>query len=309
MGNEAAIKPEEELVPDATEVVEEAPIEEGAEEAPEVVENEIVLDGEEGSQPDKQSGIRSRINKLNAKVDVANGATSDAEGRLAVSEQKVKLLEMAAAQRKEADTPNTPPNPDDFDDGARDPKYAQALNAYNQPFIDAAVKKQTSHLSQRQQDDSASVNLVQMQTKHYERAEALSIKDFDDVEDKAIGILGKNITNQLIQNSPESHLILYHLGKNPAKADHFAALVKTDPLKAVLQLGALGAKLSVKPRGKTEPTPDPDEELQGGNPSAAKSNKHQRLVDKAREAVGNGGNMQALMEAKKNAKAAGVAVT
>jgi len=309
MGNEEAIKPEEELVIEETEVVEEVPVEDGAEETPEVLENEIILDGEEGSQPDKQSGIRSRINKLNAKVDVANGATSDAEKRLAVVEEQNKLLRMAANQRKEAETPNTPPNPDDFDDGVRDPKYAQAFNAYNQPFIDAAVKQQTSHLSQQQQDDSASVNLVKMQTEHYVRAEALSIKDFDDVEDKAIGILGKDITNQLIKNSPESHLILYHLGKNPSKAERFSELVKTDPLKAVLQLGALGAKLSVKPRGKTEPTPDPDEELQGGSPSAAKSNKHQRLVDKARDAVANGGNMQALMDAKKNAASAGVTVT
>lgn len=312
MGNEEAIKPEEEPVIEATEVAEDAPSEDGAEETPEVVEvpdNEIVLEGEEGSQPDKQSGIRKRINKLNAKVDVANSATSDAEQRLTVVEEQNKLLRMAADQRKEAEAPNTPPDPDDFNDGVKDPKYVQAFNAYNQPLIDAAVERKTSHLSQQQQSDSANSNLVKMQEKHYERADDLGIKDFDEVEGKAIGILGKEITNQLIANSPDSHLILYHLGKNPGKADHFSQLVKTDPLKAILQLGALGAKLSVKPKAKTEPTPDPDEELQGGNPSAGQANKFQRLVDKAREAAQNGGNMQAVMKLKKEAAAAGVTVT
>lgn len=310
MGNDnSAIKPEEDPVVIKAETPEDEPIESGdedGEEAEVATENEVFLEGDEGSQPDKQIGIKKRINKLNAKRDEAVAETTEAERKLAISEEQNKLLRMAVEQNQ-AVAP-TPPDPKDFDDGVKDPKYVQAFNEYNEPLIDAAVQRRTSHLAQVK-DEGVDPNLVKMQTKHYERADELAIKDFEEVEDKAISILGKETVNGLVQNSTNSHLVLYYLGKNPDKAEAYAELIKTNPVKAILDLGALGTNLSVGPKHKTEPTPDPDEELQGGSPSAGQSNKHQSLVDKARQAVHDGtADMSAIIKAKKDAKAAGVTI-
>jgi hypothetical protein len=274
-------------------------------EPPEV---EIVLDGDDGSQPHKQHGIQKRVNKLNDKVAKAEGKATDATNELALERERNKLLRLALEQKAPVEVP-TPPDPVDYDEGVRDPKYVNALNAYNQPMIAAEVQKQTASLTPVQADvvDPA---LVKKQTKHYERAEELGAKDFDEVEDKAIEILGKEAVNQLIKGSDESHLILYYLGKNPEKAKDIAKLIKEDAVRGVLQLGRLSAQLSVKPRANSEPTPDPDEELQGGSPAAAKSNKFQRKLDKAREDAQDGGSgrMQAIADIKKEAIEAGFTV-
>ena len=310
MGEENALDPQEEVIAEEAEVITPELDENGEEVVVEAaIENEIVLVGDEGSRPEKQTGFQKRVNKLNARNEESVKTASDAETRATIAEERSKLLQMALDQRKDEGKANVPPDPNDFDDGVNDPGYTKKLNAYNQPLIDAAVQRSTSQISQQTQNDVANSNLEKMQTKHYERADELKMKDYEETEDKAISILGKDTANALIGVSDNSHLVLYHLGKNLELAEYFAELIKTNPLKATLELGALAGNMKVQRKGKTEPTPDPDEELQGGSPSAGQSNKHQRLVDSARKAVQNGGSMHALMEAKKNAKAAGVTIT
>jgi len=270
---------------------------------------EVVLDGESGSQPDAQHGIRKRINKLNTKVAKAEGTASEAEQALAVEREKTKILQLALQQKTPAETP-TPPDPNDFDDGVRDAKYVQALNEFNQPAIAAEVQRQTANLAPTPVE-TVNRELEQKQTKHYERASVLGAKDFEETEDAAIAILGNDFANQVIDNFKKSELILYYLGKNPAKAEELARLIKERPVMAVAELGRMEARLSAKPKSNSEPTPDPDEELQGGSPAAAKTNKYQKRIDAAREAAQDGGSgrMQAIADIKKEAAAAGVPVT
>ncbi len=278
----------------------------GEEEHQEPVELEVVRSGEDGSQPDAQHGIRKRVNKLNAKVAKADATASDAENRLTIEQEKNKLLTMALEQKTPAELP-MPPDPADYDEGVRDPKYAQALDQYNQPLIAAEVQRQTANLTPVQTETIDPI-LERNQTKHYERADKLGAKDFEETEEAAIAILGKDTVNHFINNSEKSELVLYYLGKNPGRAEEIASLVKSNPVKAMLQLGRLEAELSVKPRGNSESTPDPDEELSGGSPSAGKTNKHQRNVDAAREKARETRDMKPLLAAKKAAREAGVTV-
>ncbi len=208
-----------------------------------------------------------------------------------------------------------PPDPIDFDGGVQDPKYAQALRDFNQPLIAAEVDKRVSALPVASQTQGAPSNpdLERRQRQHYERAQEMKAKDFEETEDKAIAILGNEVVNHLIQSSEKSHIVLYYLGKNPDIAEDIKSLIDTDPVKATLQLGRLEAELSVKPKADLEPTPDPDTELQGGTPSAGQNNKFQkklnRLRDKAAEG-GGGGNkaMLAISNLKREAKEAGVTI-
>lgn len=275
------------------------------EEQQEAVEVEVVRQGDDGSQPDKQHGIRKRINKLNDKVAHANELTSQAETDLVLEREKNKVLALALDQAKTTKV-LTPPDPADFDDGVRDPKYIAKLNEYNQPMIAAEVQKQTANLSA---PEPVNPDLERKQTKHYERAESLKAKDFDETEDEAIAILGKDFANHLIQNSDKSEMVLYYLGKNPTQAEEIKHLIATNPIKGMLQIGRLEAELSIQPRANSEPTPDPDEELSGGSPSAGKTNKHQRNVDAARVRAQENGDMGPVLAAKKAAREAGVTVS
>ena len=280
------------------------------EEQQEATEVEVVLDGESGSQPDAQHGIRKRINKLNTKIDEANDTAAHAESALEIERQKNKILSLAVEQARTATAtpPTPPPDPNDFDDGVRDPKYVKALDEFNEPRIAAAVQRQSANLPPAPVE-TIDRDLEQKQTKHYERASVLGAKDFEETEDKAIAILGNDAVNVIISNFEKSELILYYLGKNPEKAERVTQLIKDHPVMGVAELGRMEARLSAKPKSNLEPTPDPDEELPGGSPSAGKTNKHQRAVDAARAKAGETRDMKPLIAAKKAAKEAGVTVT
>ena len=275
------------------------------EENQDAIEFEIVRQGEEGSQPDnKQRGFQKRVNKLNSKIAVANDAATQASRELETEREKNKLLRLALEQKAPVENVS-PPDPMDFDDGVKDAEYIKALNNYNMPIIAAEVQKQTASL---RDTSSRSKELEKKQLKHFERAEELGAKDYDETEDTAISILGKDTVNELIVNSDKSHLVLYYLGKNPSKAEELAELIKTNPLKATLQFGRLEAELNVKPKAK-QATPNPDEELEGGSPSAGgQNNIYQKKLDKARKAAESGGSMGDVLKAKREAKAAGVSV-
>lgn len=305
MGTDTAIATDNEtLEPIALDPIDNGDGEEGPKE------NEIILSGEDGSQPQPQHGIQKRINKLNARNDAATEETSSVKEELRIVSEQNKLLHMALEQQTQNVSASTPPDPGDYDDGVKDRRYAEALDAYNEPRIAAAVQKQTSHLTPVQ-TENPNRGLELKQTKHYERADELDIKDFEEAEGKAVDILGNNIANTIISTSDSSHLILYHLGKNPRKAENLASLASTNPVACLREIIKLELNLSVKPRLQSEPLPDPDEELSGGSPSAAKSNKFQKKLDAAREAARDGGSggMQAIANIKKEAQDAGVAVT
>lgn len=223
---------------------------------------EIVLPAEDGSPPKPQHyGIRKRINKLNARNEAANERATDAESKLGAVEAQNQLLRLALDQKDKAPDANLPPDPSDFDDGAKDPGYVTALNNYNQKFFEAAVAKHAP--KQDTAPPAVNVNLERKQTVHYEAAGKLGVKDYDAVEDVAIGILGRDTVNRLISATDSSPRVLYYLGKNPDAATEIAELIKSDPVAGVLRLGELGATLKVQPRQKSNVAPDPDNELTG----------------------------------------------
>jgi hypothetical protein len=232
---------------------------------------EIVLQGDDGSQPaPKHNGIQKRINKLNAKVTAAVEGQGQASADLETERQKTKLLQLALDQQNKK-APTGPPDPYDFDDGAKDGKYVAALEAYNREFFDAEMTRRTA--AQPAPIDNSV--LERRQAAHYKAADKLGINDYADVEDVAIGILGKQTTNHLIKSLDNSEKVMYWLGKNPARAESIAELLNgPDAVKGVLELGALSAGLVAQPRAKRNAAPNPDDDLAGT--SGSRNGKHQR---------------------------------
>jgi len=222
---------------------------------------DIVLPGEDGSQPKSQNfGIRKRINKLNSRVEAAQKEAGDAETQLEVERAQNKLLKLALEQQQAKPEQALPPDPNDFDDGAKDPAYVSALTGYNQRFFEEQFDKRAKQTAAPPAPNPKS---EQRQVAHYEAAEKLGVKDYDEAEDAAISVLGQDTVKRLIDASDASPRILYYLGKNKEVAAEIAELVKTDPVAAVFKLGELGASLKVQTRSRSQVAPDPDDELSG----------------------------------------------
>ncbi len=223
--------------------------------------HEIVLDGDDGSHPadDEQRGIRKRINKLNAKVVKATEGQEQSTADLEVERERNRLLQLALDQQTAP--VDGPPNPNDFDDGVNDAEYIKANNGV---IIDELAKRQLKTQQTTQVQTQADGDLNRRQISHYQKADTLKVKDYDDTEDKAIAILGQEVTNQIISASDKSPHLLYYLGKNPKKAKEISALIKSNPVKGVLQIGRLEARLVARPKAKGNHAPNPDNELSGG---------------------------------------------
>lgn len=266
----------------------------GEAEAPE---EEIVigLEGEDTlPQNDVPKGFLKRIEKLNNKVDAAKADASSVAEELALERERRRLLELALEQQKQ---PTGPPNPNDFADGVADPEYLQKQAEFTQHQINQALAERPAP------EPQADPNIERNQIAHYERAAALGVKDYAEIEDKAIEVLGQDITNTIIQScEDDSEKVLLYLGKNPDKAEELRRLAETNPLKGVLHLGALRSKIVVKRNAKS--APDPDEEIQGG--AATPSEHAQSKLDQLREKAGKTGDLSPVLAFKKKMAAEGV---
>lgn len=229
---------------------------------------EIVREGK-GSQPrgKKTRTFTDRINRLNRqKADErARADLADANAELLAEQLKVTKAELE--QVKNHKTALAKPNPDDFEEGAYDPKFIEAQEKYTETLINNTVKQEVSRISQSTGQDHQIQNLKEKAHKHYKRAEELGAKDFAEVEDKAIENLGEKLVNDIIETFPDSEKIIYYYGVNSEDAKALKELVLENPVLGVSEIGALRKDLKVRPKSKTAPSPD--EELEGSKSSPA----------------------------------------
>lgn len=237
---------------------------------------EIVLSGEDGPQPAKSNvGFRKRLRREKVKFEAEHDARTSAEDRgriaatdLATLKQKNELLQLALDQKPAAG----PPDPNDFDDGAKDTKYVEALHEYNRGFFKSEMEQHTA--AQPPPAPGPDRALERAQTAHYEAAEKMKVRDYPEMEAKVTAIFGQAYVDQIIKDVDNAHNVLYFLGKNPDEADDIADLLSTpgSQVKAVAKLGALSARAHLKVKRNT--APDPDDELEGA--SVSRSGKNQR---------------------------------
>ena len=223
---------EDETVIAEEEQAEEVTTEEVAEEV------EVVLDGEEEptSKPVPR-GFLKRINKLNGKVEAANSEAEEARRRADALEEENRLLRMKTQQK-----PLTRPKAEDF---ATDAEYESALDKYDEQRLrEIADRRLSEHMEASQQRNTQAAHDEELRvslTAHYERAEGLKVTDYEETEDRAISILGNDTAKQIMANTVNSEVILYHLGKNPAKAERLLQLIQENPIKGVAEIGRLDA--------------------------------------------------------------------
>lgn len=235
-----------------------------APEEPEEV--EIVLDGEEepASNP-VPKGFIKRIGKLNGKVDAANQKAEELARELEAERRKAQQLEaMLTGQAK----PNKRPRPEDFD---TDEEYEAAAEKYEESIAARVVQQHLARAHQTQQQQTQQkAQQQQLETglhAHYERAESLKVADYETTEDRAIEVLGNDVAKHIMANTDNSEVVLYHLGKNPAKAQQIAEAISRNPIKGLVDIGVLASRLQVKTKSSLPPEPETQISQSGGTGS------------------------------------------
>lgn len=130
-----------------------------------------------------------------------------------------------------------------------------------------------------------------------ERKSALKVKDFKEAEEEVAEQLDITKQNVILKYAEKPELIVYALGKNPAK---LAALSKLDPFQFAKELGRLEGNLKV---GKRKPKTQPEKTISS---TGSLTGTTDRTLEKLREEAARTGDMSKVMAYKrKKRRAAG----
>lgn len=106
-----------------------------------------------------------------------------------------------------------------------------------------------------------------------EARDKLNVPDFAEAEEIALGTLNKVQQGCIVQGADNPALVMYALGKNPAKAEELAKI--TDPVKFSFAVAKLEKDLKVKPR---KPATQPERQVTGtGRTSGTVDSELERL--------------------------------
>lgn len=240
-------------------------------------EDEVFL---EGSQPKKKQPsnetryVSDRIKKKNRKIDDLTAHNAELNASLNAVREKNKMLEMITQPGEKQPAPQAlvRPKASDFDEGAEDPVYLDALDNYyekkNKLTMDQSIQDLSQQTTRNAQKESQARALEGKTSEHFQRGEKLTLKtaSFEELHQETEDILGPEIMNVMISSYKNSHLMAAYYGKYPDEAEKLRGIMAKDQVLGVSQLGVLSDRLKV--RRKSTRLPEPDEEMQGGHAPA-----------------------------------------
>lgn len=284
---------------------------EGAQaENPNPEEVEIVF--AEGDQPSSEnmvpeSKMRRRIRKLNAKVEHEKAGKTEAEKRVEMLEEENQLYRerLAGGQpqpRRQGGLPPRP-RPEDFaSDEDFNRAYEQWDSARSVLVARRIAAQEREQLQQQEQQQAQQQETESKLRKHFERADEANYPGYEDAEDAAIEVLGRNVAQQIMINAPDSAKTMLILGKSPEKARQFKELIERNPVKGLMQLGEFVGKTTIN--RKHSDAPEPDEQFSGGG-QVLSDKAWQKRIDKMRA---NGSTVREILKVKEQAMQAGADV-
>lgn len=153
-------------------------------------------------------------------------------------------------------------------------KFERDLLAWNQRKADAEGARQKREKDAKDADDAWKARLAD----HEKAAKALKVRDYADVEEEVRSALSIVQQGIVIKGAGNSALLVYAMGKNPAKLKELAAI--TDPVTFAFAVAKLETQVKVTPRSKQ--TPPPEGRVRGSAPgSGAVDNTRARLEKEA----------------------------
>lgn len=260
MENETPVIETEEIENEQTEVAEDGLQTEETEAAEEVTES-------------ADDGIVVTIGDEEPPKEEPHESTPFRELRKQYREAQKELRELKARQHVAPDVPTLGKKPtlDDFDYDTD--KFEESLVQWHEKKrqVDKVAQEKAKAAEQQQK---AWEERLQGYTS---QKQALKVQDFEDAESFAQDTFSQTQQGVILQGADNPALLVYALGKNPAKAKELAAI--TDPVKFSFAVAKLETQLKTTPR---KPAAAPERTLSGTAPvSGAVSNRLEALKSKA----------------------------
>lgn len=165
--------------------------------------------------------------------------------------------ELAAVRKgPQAEQPievGTEPDIEDFEFDSE--RFRAAHREWMQRGKDKDAQDQRAEQGQRQQNEA----WQQVQTNYANKRAALKFADKDQVESAAFEALSPTQQAVIAKVASDPALLIYAVGKNPAKLEQLAAI--DDPLVLAATIGRMGATLQMKKRTQA---PEPEQIVRGG---------------------------------------------
>lgn len=179
----------------------------------------------------------------------------------------------------------------DYDEG----KYEAALERWysDKRAVDAAQAEQEAQGRARQEAVQARFTGYQKESKD------LRVKDFQEAENEVVGELTVEQQGILLAGADKPALLVYALGRNPAKLKTLAAI--TDPVRFAFAAAKLEKELKVSSRTATKPAPETRVTSTGSAPASGGS---QKTLDRLRDEAARTGDMTKVIAYKRQLKEA-----
>ena len=248
-------------------------------EEPEDTEEVVVSIGEEAPPPEEHTPAPEWVKELRKTNRELQRQNRELQGRLQAAPTETKPVVIG-----------TKPKLEDHDYDAD--KYEEALTSWFER------KRQAEEVNAKQEAEVMNQQKAwQAKLDGYGKAKAeLRVKDFEDAEEVAQQVFSITQQGVLLQGADNPALVVYALGKNPAKAKELAEI--KDPVKFAFAVAKLEKDLKVTNRRQA---PAPERIVTGtGRSSGAVDSTLERL----REDAARTGNMTKVIAYKAQKRSA-----
>lgn len=256
----------------------EAPETEMVADTPEAAEEEVVVSiGEEPPPPEEQTRAPEWVRELRK-------SHRELQRRNRELEEKVKTV--AVEQKPQV---GKKPTLEDLDYDAE--RYEAALQSWYEQ------KRRADDAEAKAREAAAAQERAwQAKLDAYGKAKAeLKVRDFEDAESFAQETFSVTQQGVMLQGAENPALVIYALGKNPAKAKELSSI--SDPVKFAFAVAKLEAQLKVTPR---KAPPPPERAVRG---TAPVSGTVDSTLERLREEAARTGDMSKVMAYRRQQKA------
>lgn len=186
-----------------------------------------------------------------------------------LTKQRAEAEREAAYWRGKAEGSTTGDMPAEPAKGKLDPNDFATYEEYVDAVADAKIEERIAKI-EAERTQSAETRQKQKMEEVFQKARA-KYEDFDEIAFAPTGVVTNPEVLKILQTTGDSMGdLLYYLGSNPEVSRRINAM---SPINAAIELGAVKAKITQKPKVKPNKTnaPPPLEVLGGGGEASQKS--------------------------------------
>ena len=224
-------------------IINEAELENPAENVEEAADEDVITIGDESPAPEEVEHAQApawvkELRKSNRELARENRKLKEQASTSPTSQQmKVEL--------------GAKPKLEDCDYDAD--KHDEALSQWYERKIEVDAQNTKAKQQQAADDQAWQDKLIA----YSEAKSKIKVPDYEDAEHAAQEVLSKTQQGIILQGAENPALVVYALGKNPAKAKELAAI--TDPVKYAFAIAKLETQLKITKRN----APPPEQRVSG----------------------------------------------